>query len=89
MFAEAWQLCFVNPLVFQVATATLRGYCRQEVDGHDPRTRMSGFVIAEALLHLYKKQKLLPEGLTPENPLAQKWAVKVGVACRKLVPGLC
>ena len=85
IFAEAWQHCFVNPLVFQVAIATLRGYCRQEVDGHDSRTRMSGFVIAEALLQLYKNQKLL----TPENPLAQKWAVKVGVACRKLLPGLC
>ena len=51
-------------------------------------SEMSGFVVAEVLLKLYDKFKLFPDGLTAKNPLAQKWAVKTGHACRKLAAKL-
>ena len=66
-----------------MAIATLRGYCSQDPD-ENAHLRMSGFVAAEVLLKLYDKLKLFADGLTPKNPLAQKWAVKTGHACRKL-----
>ena len=76
----------------KVTIATLRGYRRQDYedasDDSRPRTRMSAYVIAEALLRLYSKKGLFPDGMTADNPLAQKWAVKIGLGCRKLVPGL-
>ena len=49
---------------------------------------MSSYVIAEALLKVYKKFKLFPDGLDAENPLSQKWAMKTGHACRKLATDL-
>ena len=66
---------------------TLRGYCWQEPD-ESARIRMSSYVIAEALLKVYKKFKLFPDGLDAENPLSQKWAMKTGHACRKLATDL-
>ena len=70
-----------------MAIATLRGYCSQDPD-ENAHIRMSGFVVAEVLLKLYDKFKLFPDGLTAKNPLAQKWAVKTGHACRKLAAKL-
>ena len=70
-----------------MAIATLRGYGSQDPDDN-VHVRMSGFVVAEVLLKLYDKFKLFPDGLTSKNPLAQKWAVKTGRACRKLATKL-
>ena len=67
--------------------ATLRGYGIQQ-QGPEFRSRMSAFAIAEALLKLYLKKKLFPSGMDPSNPLAQKWAIKVGTAFRKLATEL-
>ena len=74
----------------QVAIATLRGYAGQRFEGgvNEARTRMSSFVIAEALLRLYQKKNLLPKGIDSDHGLAQTWAVKIGHAARKLVTNL-
>ena len=70
--------------------ATLRGYgYGMQEQGPQFRSRMSAFAIGEALLKLYEKKKLFPSGMDPSNPLAQKWAIKIGTACRKLATKLC
>ena len=87
----SWPLkAFLQSIAAQVSVATLRGYgMMHQQQGPEFRSRMSAFAIAEALLKLYEKKKLFPSGMDPSNPLAQKWAVKIGTACRKLATELC
>ena len=58
------------------------------IRGSDPdRTRMSAYVIADALKNYAKVKKKLPRGISVHVPAATKWANKNGEAIRKLVRG--
>jgi len=52
------------------------------MEGH---SRVSAYVIQDALLSFYTEAKLYPSGVYREIPAVQDWALKYGVAIRKLV----
>lgn len=55
------------------------------MEGH---SRVSAYVIQDALLSFYTEAKLYPSGVYREIPAVQDWALKYGVAIRKLVSRL-
>ena len=67
----------VHRTTLEVVLAVVKG-----LEGH---SRVSAYVIQAALLSYYTEAKLYPSGIYAEIPAVQDWALKYGVAIRKLV----
>ena len=67
----------VHRTTLEVVLAVVKG-----LEGH---SRVSAYVIQAALLSYYTEVKLYPLGIYAEIPAVQDWALKYGVAIRKLV----
>ena len=70
---------FLGPCLMSKAIAAV-------VRGSSPnRSRLSAEVIGEALRYWYWRYKQLPRGVSIHAPVVEEWAVRSGVALRKLV----
>ena len=53
-------------------------------------SRGAGFysarVFKHAILQFYEKNKLIPKGMSVEMECVDKWALKMGLALRRMVP---
>ena len=54
------------------------------VKGLQGRTRASAYVLQKAILDFYSGCKLFPSGVVAELPSVQTWALKHGLALKKL-----
>ena len=51
------------------------------------RTRLSAYVLNDAILHLFNESRRLPRGVTISTPAVVDYATKAANALRKLDPG--
>ena len=73
-------VCVSNSLVVvrkQVLLAVIKGA--------KGSSRVSAYVMQDALLGFYSKYKLFPAGIYSEIPAVQSWALKHGLAIKKMV----
>ena len=54
------------------------------IKGAKGASRVSAYVMQDALLRFYTKHKLFPSGVYAEIPAVQSWALKYGLAIKKL-----
>ena len=54
------------------------------VKGLRGQTRASAYVLQRAILEFYSGSKLYPSGVVSELPAVQTWALKHGLALKKL-----
>lgn len=55
------------------------------IRGAQGSSRVSAYVMRDALLGYYSKYKLFPTGIYSEIPAVQSWALKHGLAIKKMV----
>lgn len=55
------------------------------INGTKGAPRVSAYVMQDALLRFYTKHKLFPSGVYAEIPAVQSWALKYGLAIKKMV----
>ncbi len=58
------------------------------VEGLQGGCRVSAYVVQRAILQFYSECKLYPAGIVSELPSVQDWALKCGVAIKRLAPCL-
>lgn len=55
------------------------------IKGAQGAPRVSAYTMQDALLRFYTKHRLFPSGLYAEIPAVQSWALKYGLAIKKIV----
>ena len=55
------------------------------VQGCKGKSRVGAYTMQEALLRFFTLHKLFPSGVYAEIPAVQDWALKYGLAIKKLV----
>ena len=55
------------------------------VEGCHGKPRISPYTVKSALLDVYSRKRIFPEGIVAEIPAVQDWSLKNGIALSRLV----